>query len=138
MTVRKTVHVKRSPEDAFRLFVDEIGKWWPLHTGRYTYGGERAADIFLEPHTGGRLYERFKDGEEFVIGQVTICQRPDRVEFTWRGADDAATEVDVRFTASEDGTRVDLEHREIERMGPQSQAWDAGWDEVLGYYVGAA
>jgi hypothetical protein len=63
MTVKKSGHVKRSFEDAFRLFVNEIGMWWPLHTNRFTYAGDRAQDIFLEEHVGGRFYERFKDGE---------------------------------------------------------------------------
>ena len=86
MTVNKSVHVKRSSEDAFRLFVNEIGKWWPLRTNRFTYGGDRAQDIFLEEPVGGRFYERFKDGEEFVIGHEMTCDRPDRIVFTWRAA----------------------------------------------------
>jgi uncharacterized protein YndB with AHSA1/START domain len=138
MTVNKSVHVKRSSEDAFRLFVNEIGTWWPLHTNRFTYGGDRAQDIFLEEHVGGRFYERFKDGEEFVIGHVMTCDRPDRIVFTWRAAGEATTEVDVRFSASGDGTQVSLEHRGVEQMARLARAWDAGWDEVLGYYVRAA
>ena len=138
MTVNKSVHVKRSSEDAFRLFVNEIGKWWPLHTSRFTYGGDRAQDIFLEEHVGGRFYERFKDGEEFVIGHVMTCDpRSHRVHLARRRRK-PTTEVDVRFSGSGDGTQVSLEHRGVEQMARQARAWDAGWDEVLGYYVRAA
>src|SRR5262249_18093453 len=47
MTVRKSIHVKRSVEDSFRLFTQDIGKWWPLKEG-FSFGGERADQIHLE------------------------------------------------------------------------------------------
>lgn len=140
MAINKVVHVKRSPEDAFRLFVDEMGRWWPSHTGKYTYNAEKAEDVFLEARVGGRFFERYKDGEEFDIGQVTEIDRPNRIVFTWgagaRG--EATTEVEVRFSSEGDGTRVVLEHRNIENMGDQAHGFDEGWDEVLGYYVRSA
>ena len=138
MIINKSVHVRRSPEDAFRLFVDEIGRWWPLHTGKYTYDPARAQDVILESHVGGRFFERYSDGEEFVIGQVVECQRPSRILFTWSAGPDAFTEVEVRFTSDAGGTRVDLQHRGVEKMGPQAHGFEEGWGEVLGYYVAAA
>ena len=138
MTVNKVVHVKRSPEDSFRLFVDEMGKWWPLHTGKYSYGGDRAQDVFLEGRVGGRFYERYNDGEEFVIGHVTAVDRPNSIVFTWGTAGEGTTEVEVRFAADAEGTRVSLEHRNLEAMGEQVHGFDQGWDDVLGYYVRSA
>jgi uncharacterized protein YndB with AHSA1/START domain len=137
ITVHKTVHVKRTPEDAFRLFVDDMGKWWPLHTGKYSYGGDRAQDVFLESRVGGRFYERYKDGEEFVIGQVLVCERPNRLVFTWAGGE-GTTEVEVHFAAEADGTTVELEHRGLENMKEMAPGFDSGWQEVLSYYVTAA
>src|SRR5579862_978667 len=134
MVITKSVQVKRSQEDAFRLFVDEMRRWWPSQGGKYTYGGDRAQDAVLEAKVGGRFYERYKDGEEFDIGVVTICDRPHRIVFTWGPGNEAQTEVDVRFTAIDGGTRVDLEHRAVEKMGPERHAFDQGWDDVLGYY----
>jgi uncharacterized protein YndB with AHSA1/START domain len=143
MTIRKSVHVKRNVDDAFRLFVDDMGKWWPLHTGHYTYGGDRAQDIYLEAHVGGRFFERFKDGDEFVVGHVIACERPSRIVFTWESPGwEAPTEIEVHFTPDGDATRVDLEHRGWERAGKEAAAMGAsfgeGWEEVLGYYVKAA
>ena len=143
MVIRKTVHVKRDMEAAFRLFVDELGQWWPLHTGHYSYGGDRAQDIFLEARVGGRFYERFTDGEEFVVGQVTSCDRPRQIVFSWGSPDWAEpTQVDVRFTAEGDGTRVDLEHSGWDRAGKEAAgmgaAFESGWDDVLSCYVQAA
>jgi uncharacterized protein YndB with AHSA1/START domain len=138
MVISKSVHVRRLPEDTFRLFVDQMGTWWPLHTGKYTYNAEKAQDVFLEARVGGRFYERYKDGEEFQIGQVTAIDRPNRIVFTWGAPNEGTTEVEVRFTPDGDGTRVALEHRNLEAMGEQVHGFDEGWDEVLGYFVRAA
>ncbi|MDE3074623.1 MAG: SRPBCC domain-containing protein [Chloroflexota bacterium] len=138
MTITKSVHVRRSPEDAFRLFVDEMGKWWPMQTGQYSHGGDRGQDIVLESRVGGRFYERFKDGEEFLVGHVTVCERPNRIAFTWSAGEAGDTEIEVTFSADGDGTRVDLEHRAIEKMGDMAKGYDEGWTDVLGYYVRAS
>jgi hypothetical protein len=52
--VREVVHVELTPHDAFRLFTEGIADWWPLEEG-YSYGGDRARDVFLEPFAGGRF-----------------------------------------------------------------------------------
>jgi len=46
--------VGRSVPDAFRLFTDGIGEWWPLKGTNFSYGRERADKIFLEAKPGGR------------------------------------------------------------------------------------
>jgi uncharacterized protein YndB with AHSA1/START domain len=138
MVITKSIEVHRSPEDAFRLFVDEMRSWWPSQGGKYTYGGDRAQDAFLESKVGGRFFERYKDGEEFDIGVVTLCDRPHRIVFTWGPGEEAQTDVDVRFTSIESGTRVDIEHRGVEKLGEAAHAFDGGWDEVLSYYMAAA
>ena len=62
--------------------------------------------------------------------------------FSWKAPSwDAPTEVEVRFTAEGDGTRVDLEHRGWERAGAaaenQSTGYGQGWDTVLARYAAA-
>ena len=52
MTIRKSINVARPPEIAFRVFTEEIGKWWPLNEG-FSFGRERAKDIFIEARVGG-------------------------------------------------------------------------------------
>jgi hypothetical protein len=49
--------VPSRPEEAFRLFTAGIGEWWPLEEG-YSYAGDRASEIHLEPRVDGRFYER--------------------------------------------------------------------------------
>jgi uncharacterized protein YndB with AHSA1/START domain len=143
MTIRKSIHVKRPVERTFRLFTEEIGKWWPLKEG-FSFGGKRAAGIFIEGRDGGRFFERFVDGEEFDVGVVTTYAPPTRIVLTWKAPEwDAATEVEVRFSPEDDGTRVDLEHRGWERTGATGRDrrnnYDGGWNRVLacfGTHVG--
>jgi uncharacterized protein YndB with AHSA1/START domain len=141
MTIKKSIHVARPVEAAFRLFTRDIGKWWPLKDG-YSFGGDRADQIHLEAREGGRFYERFSDGEEFVVGVVTACAPPSRVVFTWKSPEwDGPTEVEVRFSAEGNGTRVDLEHRGWDRAGAaaakRGPSYEKGWDLVLARYAAA-
>ena len=85
MTIKKSIHVKRPVETAFRVFTEDIGKWWPLKEG-YSFGGDRADQIFLEGRTGGRFFERFTDGEEYVVGVVTTYSPPSRIVFELEAA----------------------------------------------------
>lgn len=141
-TAYQRVDVPLSPDEAFRLFTDGIQQWWPLEEG-FSYGGDRAKEIHLEAWVGGRFFERFVDGDEFQVGRVTVCEPPDRILFTWRDPDWAAeTEVEVRFVAEGEGTRVDLSHRGFDRLGPGWEAiaarWTGGWPRVLeGFAQGA-
>ena len=142
VTARESITVNRSIADAFRLFTDGIGEWWPLKGSPYSYGGDRADKIFLEPKVGGRFYERFSDGEEFEVGRVIACEPPSHIVFTWRDPDwKAPTEVEVRFSPVGSGTRVDLEHRGFEAAGVQPEeaaGWGQGWKTVLAQYGQAA
>jgi uncharacterized protein YndB with AHSA1/START domain len=137
MKVNRSVTVNVAPERAFRAFVDDIGKWWPLAEG-FAFAGDRAQDMYLEGREGGRVYERSMDGKEFHIGTVTVYDPPSRVVFTWGEATaewDGATEVEVRFTSHGGSTRVDLEHRGFDRIGPAAgetrDTYDGGWVTVL-------
>jgi uncharacterized protein YndB with AHSA1/START domain len=137
--LRQAVHVELPPSEAFRLFTDGIGEWWPL-AGGYSYGGDRAHSIFLEPVDGGRFFERFVDGDDMQVGTVLTCTPPDR---SWRSPEwPGDTEVDVRFMADGAGTSVLLEHRGWERLGPDSEAiaaqWANGWPRVVAAFAGRA
>lgn len=141
VAVRESVEVDCALEEAFDLFTSRMGEWWPLD--KASYGGERARDIFLEPRVGGRFFERFIDGDELQVGTVTACDPPRVIVFTWRTADwEGETEVEVTFTAEQQGTRVDLEHRGFERLGsigPDVAAkFRGGWPGVMAAYAAQA
>jgi len=132
MDIRKSITVRRPIQTTFTAFTAEIGQWWPLKN--LSFGRERAKDLFLEGRTGGRLYERFTDGDEYTIGNVTLYEAPSRVTFTWQQPDwNGPTEVDVRFTTVAEGTLVELEHRGWEAAGAAQAAgsYDQGWGFIL-------
>jgi uncharacterized protein YndB with AHSA1/START domain len=136
---RHGVVVAAPPAAAFDMFTTGIDRWWPRHEG-YAYGGDRAAGVTLEPRIGGRFYEQFVDGDELTVGEVIACDPPGRIVFTWRAPDwDAATEVEVTFAAEGDGTRVTVEHRFFERLGPAGeetrQGFAGGWPTVMGHFA---
>jgi uncharacterized protein YndB with AHSA1/START domain len=135
LTVREEVRVERSPAEAFRLFTAGIGEWWPLEEG-YSFGGDRAKEIHLEARTGGRLYERFVDGDELQVGRVMACDPPHRIVFTWKSPRwSGETEVEVSFSQEGEQTRVSVEHRGFERIGPAAEAatrqYGGGWPRIL-------
>ena len=147
MTIRRSVKVNRSVEDAFALFTDGIATWWPLESHSVGSGreGVTAETAVLEGREGGRLYERMSDSAEASWGTVAAWEPPHRLVISWhvnptRGA---PTEVEVRFAADGDGTRVDLEHRGWERLGAEAEearsgyASESGWEAVLARYVEA-
>jgi uncharacterized protein YndB with AHSA1/START domain len=136
MNVTRSIVVRRPPEVAFRAFTDEIGEWWPLHDG-FSFGGrERAKDIFLEAREGGRLYERFTDGEEYDVGTVTKCEPPRRIAFTWKDpAWDGAIEFEVSFVGESSGTRVEVEIRGWDRAGAAALADREGYGSGLEFIL---
>ena len=144
--IRKTITVNCSVEHAFRTFTEGIGSWWPLPT--HSVGGAQSESVMFEPGAEGRLVERMSDGQESVWGYVRAWEPPHRIVFSWHPGEDCArtqvheaTEIEVRFSAEGDGTRVDLEHRGWERLADRGvearESYDSGWDTVLGKYVQA-
>lgn len=113
---------------------------WPLDEG-FSFGGDRAKEIHLEPRVGGRLYEKWADGDEFQTGRVIECDPPRRIVFTWRDEEGRGEmEVDVLFTPEGDGTLVTVEHRVFERLGPGGEEdlaarYAGGWPRVLQAYA---
>jgi uncharacterized protein YndB with AHSA1/START domain len=119
-SVRKTMNVRASLEVAWRVFTEQMGTWWPL--ADYKIGKARAVDAVIEPHVGGRWYERGDDGGTCDWGRVLVWEPPSRLVLSWDITADwkydpeLNTELEVRFLReSEDVTRVELEHRKLDR-----------------------
>lgn len=144
--VRRFVTVRAAPEKAFAVFTAGIDRWWPK---THSIGKSPQADVKLEPQAGGRWYEVGADGTTCDWGRVLVWEPPHRLVLAWQiNADwtydaDLLTEVEVRFTAlPEGGTRVDLEHRDLERFGDKADAVrasfdsDGGWAGLLAAFAG--
>jgi uncharacterized protein YndB with AHSA1/START domain len=136
-----TITVDRPIDDAFTLFTDKIGTWWPKAT--HSIGEDRVVDVILEPRVEGRLYERQDDGTECSWGEVLAWDAPHRFVITWHPSLEpiAVTEVEVSFTAHEGSTIVQLAHREWQRLGGVGAVtrrnYAQGWVGVLDLYVSA-
>ena len=143
LEVRSSVTVKLPRDEAFRLFTERIGSWWPLAT--HSVFGAEALDVSLEPRVGGRLYESTAEGRTADWGIVTVWQPDDRVAVTWHpgSGEELSTLVEVTFTdAADGGTRVDLLHTGWEVHGAEAPQqiddYQAGWPMVLGRFAAAA
>jgi hypothetical protein len=147
--VRKEIVVEASQERAFRVFTAEHGAWWPLAT--HHIGAQAAETAVIEPRVGGRWLERAADGTECQWGRVLVWDPPGRLVLAWQiGADwkhdDALlTEVEVRFVALGPAlTRVELEHRLLDRYGAAAEglrgAFDSegGWNGILRSFAARA
>ena len=142
--VRTEVTVRRSVDEAFRVFTEEIGAWWPLET--HAMDERRSTGAVFEPEVGGRIYEVHEDGTEGVWGRVRTWDPPRRVVFSWKPNTNSRppTEVEVRFEPAGDGTRVEVVHRGWEHLGPDaadvraSYGSAGGWPLVIGRFAAAA
>ena len=133
--IRQSVIVPLEIGEAFDLFTRRMTEWWPL--GARSVSLADAISCHVEPHTGGRIYERTRDGREEIWGRVLIWNPPTRLAFTWHPGrpESAPTEVEVSFAALGSGTKVDLKHRRWERLGEHAAfvrgRFESGWPGIL-------
>jgi hypothetical protein len=136
--VVKTIEVRRSAADAFRLFVHEMDKWWPLGTHALSpENGTKAVAVAVDAHVGGRVTERGADGREFHWGDVLAYEPGRRFAMTWQlgRAREKSGEVEVTFEPIGDGAcRITLIHSGWERMEDgvrMREGYNAGWAGVF-------
>ena len=124
------LRVKASPERTFEAFVGDIGVWWKPNALFQTT--PRAPGVLtFEPGEAGRLTEILANGKVFEIGKVLAWEPPSRLVFSWRQASfplELSTEVEVRFEAVGDETRVSVEHRGFDQV-PQDSAARHGFPD---------
>jgi uncharacterized protein YndB with AHSA1/START domain len=145
--VRTSIVVETPLRRAFEVFTQEMTSWWP--EDHHMLDGEVGAMVF-EPRAGGRVYDRGTDGRECTWARVLAYEPPDRVVFTWdisprweiEANPERTSEVEVHFIAESGArTRVELEHRHLERHG---EGWEGmhgavaspgGWPKTLAAYA---
>jgi uncharacterized protein YndB with AHSA1/START domain len=145
--VQRHVVVSGTPEQAFALFTQQFDSIKPRE---HNMLGSPIVKTVLEPHVGGRIVDRGQDGTECAWARILAFDPPNRLVFswdigpTWKVEEDPAntSEVEIRFIA--DGparTRVELEHRHLDRHGPGWQslrdgvADEQGWPLYLNRYA---
>jgi hypothetical protein len=137
--VIRTVAVKALPERAFEAFTAQMGAWWPK---THSIAAQPFVAVVIEPHVGGKWFERDADGAETQWGKVLAWDPPGRVLLAWQiGANwaydpELITEVEMTVVDQGDGTTlVRLEHGKLERVGAGAQALadqlGGGWPGLL-------
>jgi uncharacterized protein YndB with AHSA1/START domain len=145
--VRKQIVVPASQQRAFEVFTAGFGDFKPRE---HNLMASPIAKTVFEPRVGGHIVDIADDGSECPWARILAYEPHDRVVFSWDiGPDwqlvadpDNASEVEVRFVAeSPERTRVELEHRHLDRHGPGWEAVrdgiadDAGWPLYLDRYA---
>ena len=146
-SIRTQIVVEAPIERAFAVFTEDFGSFKPPEHNLLSV---EIAETVFEPRVGGHLYDRGVDGSECRWARVLAYEPPDHVVISWDisphwqiEADPSKTsEVEVRFIAeSPDRTRVELEHRNLDRHGDgwegvrEGVAGDGGWPTYLSRYA---
>jgi uncharacterized protein YndB with AHSA1/START domain len=146
-SVRHQVLVNAPIGEAFKVFTERFGDFKPRE---HNLLHAPIAETVFEPRVGGHIYDRATDGTECRWARILAFEPPNRVVFSWdispqwqlETNHDLTSEVEVRFFAEAPGqTRVELEHRNLDRHG---FAWEsvrngvdneAGWPLYLQRYA---
>jgi len=142
-TVRHSIVVDAPVEIAFSVFTEDFDSIKPRE---HNMLGVDIAESVFEPRVGGHVYDRGVDGSDCRWARVLAYEPPNRVVFSWDISPmwqietdlDKTSEVEVRFIAeTPERTRVELEHRHLDRHGDgwegmrEGVAGDQGWPLYL-------
>lgn len=146
-TVRREITVEAPIERAFAVFTQQFGDFKPPEHNLLSVP---IAETVFEPRAGGHIYDRGTDGSECRWARVLVYEPPHRVVFSWdigptwqiETDPEHTSEVEVRFVAeTPERTRLELEHRELDRHGPgwesvaEGVGHDQGWPLYLSRYA---
>lgn len=130
--IEKSVWLACGQAEAFRLFTDEVSRWWPA-----THRLSKASDGEVFLLASGRFFERTRDGREFEMGRVLEWPAVERIvlDFYLGTGPDHPTSVTITFTPESGGTRIDVRHT---GTGASAALWNlrapvfnGSWDSVL-------
>jgi uncharacterized protein YndB with AHSA1/START domain len=145
--VRRHIVVEAPSEKAFSVFTERLGDFKPPE---HNLLDAPLAETVFERRVGGHIYDRASDGTVCRWARVLVYEPPRRVVFSWdigptwqlETDPENASEVEVRFIEeTPNRTRVELEHRNIDRHGPGWEAvadgvgHDQGWPLYLARYA---
>jgi uncharacterized protein YndB with AHSA1/START domain len=146
-TLRKEIVVAAPIATAFAVFTERFGDFKPKE---HNLLAAPITETVFEAHVGGNIVDRGEDGSECRWARILAFDPPNRVVFSWDispqwqlvSDPDRASEVEVRFIAETPSrTRLELEHRGIDRHGPGWEAvsdgvdGDGGWPLYLQRYA---
>lgn len=136
--IQKTLHVPLRPQTAFDLFTENLAQWWPSESHSLSAGeGAIPNDVQVDRYEGGHITETKHDGETGRWGTITKWDEGRAIGISWYvgRSEDEATDLEVVFTPTDMGTRIELTHSGFDRLGDAAVAmhgnYEKGWDFVL-------
>ena len=126
-SVRTSIVVEAPVERAFSVFTEDFDSIKPREHNMLRVD---IAETVFERREGGHIYDRGVDGSECRWARVLAYEPPNRIVFSWdispqwqiETDPEKTSEVEVRFISeAPERTRVELEHRNLDRHG-------AGWE----------
>jgi uncharacterized protein YndB with AHSA1/START domain len=148
--VQQRVVVEVPIKQAFEIFIEKFDLIKPRE---HNMLGVDIAETVFEARVGGSIYDRGVDGSICRFARVLAYEPPHRVVFSWdidpqwqiETDPNRTSEVEVRFfSENPHRTRVELEHRNLDRHG---EGWEAvrqgvgsegGWPLYLQRFVALA
>ncbi|WP_026926188.1 SRPBCC family protein [Granulicoccus phenolivorans] len=144
-----SVTVETPIEHAFGVFTERFDEIKPHE---HNLLAVPIARTVLEPRVGGTIYDVGVDGSICTWARVLAYDPPHRLVFSWdigpqwqiESDPNRTSEVEIRFVAeAPERTRVDLEHRHLDRHGEGWQALSGldtgnGWPLYLQRFRAAA
>jgi uncharacterized protein YndB with AHSA1/START domain len=130
-SARAQIVVEAPIDRAFRVFTEDFDKVKPREHNMLEV---EIAETVFEPRAGGRIFDRGVDGSECQWARVLAYEPPNRLVFSWDISPQwqvetdlqKTSEVEVRFIAeTPERTRVELEHRNLDRHG---EGWESERD----------
>ena len=141
-TARASVVVDAPIERAFAVFTEEMGTWWDKD---HHIIEAPLAEMVFELREGGSIYDVGTDGSTCRWARVLAYEPPERLVFSWDISTawkletdlSKTSEVEVRFIAeTPERTRVELEHRHLERHGAGWEGMRDAVDSPNGWHAG--
>jgi hypothetical protein len=133
--IRKSLTVPLRPADAFRLFTEGMGDWWPGHSHSVSAAKSKTPrEIRVTPEQGGDITEITADGTAARWATITVFEPGRRFAFDWHvgPGTDEPSQVEVVFTPVDTGTRVDLTHDGLTMSAATRYAAD--WTLLMGQF----
>lgn len=138
MTIVESIEIDASSDVVFDAYVNHIDRWW-VRRGTYRYSfapeGIEPRHIRFEPRPGGRFYEEFADGSEYVIGRIVDWDPPSLLQYTWKAPQwPVETTITVRFNETDGRTTVEVTHEGfgVDGIPELGDGYAVGLREILG------
>jgi len=140
-SVRIEVVVDVPIERAFAVFTEDFDSIKPREHNMLAV---EIAETVFERREGGRIYDRGVDGSECQWARVLVYEPPNRVVFSWDISPqwqietdrEKTSEVEVRFISeTPERTRVELEHRNLDRHGEGWEGMRAGMESPTAWQL---